>query len=198
MRIFYDTEFLEDGRTIELISIGMVSEDGRELYAVSEEAGSGELYRRICGQPWLMKHVVPSLPLSPKDRGGSNIGWSADLGDYFRLDWNSNLVMPRRMIRNAVSDFLSATASPELWAWYGAYDHVALMQLFGRMIDRPKAVPMFTNDLKQLCNLLGNPKLPKQEAGEHNALEDARWNRGVHEFLMRQEFSLNLETRPSP
>ena len=34
MRIFYDTEFLEDGKTIDLISIGMVAEDGREYYAV--------------------------------------------------------------------------------------------------------------------------------------------------------------------
>lgn len=28
MRFFYDCEFLEDGRTIELISIGIVCEDG--------------------------------------------------------------------------------------------------------------------------------------------------------------------------
>lgn len=34
MRIYYDCEFLEDGNTIDLISMGMVAEDGRELYAV--------------------------------------------------------------------------------------------------------------------------------------------------------------------
>jgi hypothetical protein len=28
VRYFYDTEFLEDGKTIELISIGIVCEDG--------------------------------------------------------------------------------------------------------------------------------------------------------------------------
>ena len=32
--IDYDFEFLEDGSTIEPISIGMVCEDGREYYAV--------------------------------------------------------------------------------------------------------------------------------------------------------------------
>ena len=37
MRFFYDSEFIEDGRTIELISIGVVAEDGREYYAVSSE-----------------------------------------------------------------------------------------------------------------------------------------------------------------
>ena len=56
MRYFYDTEFIEDGRTIELISIGVVAEDGREYYAVStefdpERAGS-----------WVRAHVLPKLP----------------------------------------------------------------------------------------------------------------------------------------
>ena len=37
MRFFYDTEFIEDGDTIELISIGIVGDDGREYYAVSTD-----------------------------------------------------------------------------------------------------------------------------------------------------------------
>jgi len=37
VRFFYDTEFIDNGRTIELISIGVVSEDGREYYAISTE-----------------------------------------------------------------------------------------------------------------------------------------------------------------
>lgn len=180
MLVFYDTEFLENGKTIELISIGMTTEDGRELYAVSEEAGSGELHRKICKQPWLMKHVVPSLPLAPNGRG---IGWNADTGDYFTLDWSSNTIMPLRMLRNVVRDFLSAVPDLELWANYAAYDHVALMQLFGRMVDRPDGIPMYTNDLQQLRKQLGSPALPPQKEGKHNALEDARWNRSAYQFL---------------
>lgn len=34
MKYFFDIEFLEDGRTIELISIGIVAEDGSEYYTV--------------------------------------------------------------------------------------------------------------------------------------------------------------------
>ena len=37
MRFFYDCEFIEDGATIELVSIGVVDETGREFYAVSTE-----------------------------------------------------------------------------------------------------------------------------------------------------------------
>lgn len=33
MRFWFDTEFFKDGRVIDLISIGVVAEDGREYYA---------------------------------------------------------------------------------------------------------------------------------------------------------------------
>lgn len=59
MRHFYDTEFLEDGRTIELISIGIVCEDGREYYAVNADMP----LERIRDHRWLMDNVLPSLPL---------------------------------------------------------------------------------------------------------------------------------------
>jgi hypothetical protein len=99
------------------------------------------------------------------------------------------------VIANEVRDFIRQSALwdlqephpkpevPQLWAWYGAYDHVALCQLWGRMIDLPKGVPMWTNDLKQECERLGNPQVPQQASGEHNALADARHNRVIDEFL---------------
>ncbi|HET7322728.1 MAG TPA: hypothetical protein VFJ06_00160 [Halococcus sp.] len=34
VRFFYDTEFIDNGRIIDLISIGVVAEDGREFYAI--------------------------------------------------------------------------------------------------------------------------------------------------------------------
>lgn len=51
------------------------------------------------------------------------------------------------------------------------------------MIDLPKHFPKFCMDLKQLAVMRGNPTLPKQESGEHDALADARWNMHVHRFL---------------
>lgn len=64
MRFWYDTEFLEDGKTIELISIGFVAEDGREYYAVNEEAP----WKRIAKNDWLVRNVVSSLPRIHGDR----------------------------------------------------------------------------------------------------------------------------------
>jgi hypothetical protein len=42
---------------------------------------------------------------------------------------------------------------------------------------------MWTSDLKQEAARLGNPKVPEQEAGEHNALADARHNKVIAAFL---------------
>lgn len=149
MRYFYDTEFIDDGRTIELISIGMVSEDGREYYAVStdfdpERAGS-----------WVRTHVLPKLP-SPA----------------------SPLWRSRRRIRDELAEFMGIESGGpiELWAWVGAYDHVALCQLWGPMTALPQPVPRFTLELKQLWYERGRPALPKRPPDSHDALVDARYN----------------------
>ncbi|MFF8485196.1 hypothetical protein [Streptomyces antibioticus] len=186
MRIFYDTEFIEDGTTIQLISIGMVAEDGRELYAVNEAIGKDPINEQICKHQWLMENVVPHLPLrAGATKGHGRLSMSMVYRGFFNLDMDSNAVMPARMIRNAVRDFILATPDPQLWAWYGAYDHVALAQLFGRMINLPDGVPMWTNDLKQeaVRRGLSDAALPEQPDGVHNALADARHNLVRAQFL---------------
>lgn len=172
-RIFYDTEFLEDGRTIALISIGMVREsDGAELYLVNRDMP----IRRIRRHDWLMKNVVPALPQGHGDRRNH-------VPNSWLFDYTDSMVKRRATIAADVRRFIQDTTAPELWAWYGAYDHVALAQLFGRMIDLPNGVPMWTNDLQQECQRLGAPQMPEQPDGVHNALADARHNLVRARFL---------------
>lgn len=55
MHIYFDTEFIDDGKTIELISIGMVRADGAWLYMENKECDlSG-------ADPWILENVVPKL-----------------------------------------------------------------------------------------------------------------------------------------
>ena len=160
MKYFYDTEFLEDGKTIDLISIGIVAEDGREYYA--EVLHPRWLWNRITQHDWLMKNVVPQL--GPMDD-----------------------MKPREQIRDEVAEFLKprhGRDQAELWAWFGAYDHVCLAQLFGTMMDFPKYVPMWTNDLRQEVHRLGIGKMPAQPAGLHNALADAKHLKANFEYVM--------------
>jgi hypothetical protein len=178
MRYFYDTEFIEDGRTVDLISIGIVADDGREMYAVSADMPTD----RIMKHDWLRANVVPSLPMVRHDG-------IKPLRRPF-LDRAHPDVAPRTAIARAVRDFILGTHPHELpyvelWADYGAYDHVALCQLFGTMMDLPEGMPMFTHDIQQAASALGlsYKGLPEQESGLHNALADARHAKVKAEFL---------------
>lgn len=148
MRYFYDTEFIEDGTTIDLVSIGVVAEDGREYYAVSTEFDASR------ANSWVRANVLSQLP-NPSDP-----------------TWKS-----RETIRREVFEFLtSASTPPQLWAWVGAYDHVVLAQMWGNMTRLPKELPRYTHELKQYWELAGKPKLPPTPRGHHDALVDARHN----------------------
>lgn len=148
MRFFYDTEFIEDGVTIELISIGVVDAHGREFYAVSTEFDPQR------AGPWVRQHVLPKLPV---------------VGDPA---WRS-----RERIRGDLLEFFGNPADGiELWAWLAAYDHVALAQLWGAMPAMPRRLPRFTKDLRQRWEDVGKPKLPAKPADAHDALADARYN----------------------
>mgnify|MGYP003291323402 CR=1 FL=1 len=93
-------------------------------------------------------------------------------GNYYdaflaSLPWMSALNFGRD------DEFLVEPLAPgeelELWAWYAAYDHVALAQIWGRMPDLPREIPRFTKDLRQRWDDLGRPALPEM-AGRHDAL----------------------------
>ncbi|MDB5531540.1 MAG: hypothetical protein JWR51_4643 [Devosia sp.] len=150
MKFWFDTEFIEDGKTIDLISIGIVAEDGRTYYAESAECDHSR-----AGE-WVKANVLSMLVA----------------GDYLK---------PRAHIAADIVAFVGE--KPEFWAYYADYDWVALCQLYGTMMDLPKGWPMYCRDIKQLCDSMGNPRLPQQTGTEHNAMQDAQWNRQAWDFL---------------
>jgi hypothetical protein len=148
VRYFYDTEFIENGQTIELVSIGVVAEDGREFYAVST---AFDPTRAI---DWVRRHVLDKLP-GPADPA-----------------WRS-----RDRIRDELLAFLTEPGDKiELWAWMAGYDHVTLAQLWGDMRALPREIPRFTHELRQRWEDLGSPPLPAASDEQHDALADARHN----------------------
>lgn len=158
-KYFFDTEFDEDGKTIELISIGIRCFDGREYYAVSRE------FDPLHCNDWVKAHVLTKLPHA---------------GDAL---WK-----PRAQIRDEVRAFVDAgpQLKPEFWAYCADYDWVAFCQLWGKMIDLPPGWPMYCRDIKQLADhyqILPRDLPEQSEADEHNALEDARWNQEAYEFI---------------
>ena len=162
MKYFYDTEFIEDGKTIDLISIAIVCEDGREYYAISNE------FNLKKASQWVKDNVIKYLPpqkVNPMYESPSRVEASRA--------WKS-----RKQIKDDIVSFIGED-KPELWAYYADYDHVVLSQLFGTMMDLPNNFPMYTCDLKQLLDDKGNPKQNKPE-NEHHALADAKWVKDVY------------------
>lgn len=170
MKFYLDTEFIEDGKTIDLLSIAVVPEGGgQEFYAINLEADWEK------ANDWVRVHVLPRINVIP--------------------DGNVLIV---KSIRGAIAEALikyiesfphNGKEKAEFWGYYADYDWVATAQLFGTMMSLPKRFPMYCNDLKQLSMQMGDIRLPKQ-SGEHNALMDARWNRESHNYL------LNLSKNP--
>lgn len=88
MRIWFDTEFIEDGKTIDLLSIGMVTEAGDKLYLENADCN------RSRASEWVLKNVFPNLngPQVPRDEiarsvrsfAGSKPEFWAYYADY---DW---------------------------------------------------------------------------------------------------------------
>lgn len=148
MKIWFDTEFIEDGKTIDLMSIGMVREDGKTYYAESLEC---DLSR---AGDWVKKNVIPHL---------------------------DGIKTPRKKIASDIVQF--AGFRPEFWTYYGAYDWVALCQLFGTMMDLSPNWPMHHMDIQQKRIELGIKDLPEQSSTEHNALNDAIWTRDAYHFI---------------
>lgn len=151
----FDTEFIEDGETIDLISIGMVSLDGREYYACNQDA------RLNRASEWVRENVLPHLP------------------KYGDPVWK-----PHAEIGIDIEIFTEKDARrPRFWAYYADYDWVAFCQLYGTMMQLPDRFPKLCLDLKQYALMAGVDSLPAQEGTEHDALEDARWGRVVFEYL---------------
>lgn len=196
MRIYFDTEFYEDGNTIDLMSIGMVREDGQQLYLINAECD----WSKPIADHWHRANTMPSI--------------MPDLLKNPRIDENHvgpvdrSIAVNKEQMRRAIRDFTNsgryykgvfhnhkAEEPPEFWAWYADYDWVVLCQIFGQMIDLPEGWPMYCRDFKQVCDEQGHTP-QKQTEGEHNALADALWLKREHERLMALE-TIDLSGNPN-
>jgi len=214
MKYFIDTEFIEGfhkplfGKRrhfIDLISIGIAAEDGREYYAISNEFNP-----KIASQ-WVKDNVISKLPAqkvsfhdSPRARMESLL-WKSNkqiAEDIVRfcLPWTYGIGKERELPM-ADGSTMVQPSKPEFYAYYADYDWVVFCSLFGTMMGLPKEFPKYCRDLKQTLDekavgrmplslesnidfIKKKPDYPKQ-SNEHNALDDAKWNRSFYRFLQK-------------
>lgn len=181
MKYFVDTEFSERGPKypIELISIGIVAEDGREFYAINS-AWYGFLAHRRASK-WVHDNVLSHLPT------GADMNMSS--GGSPRMAWEGTRRMPISQISVEILDFIGADQSPEFWGDWAGYDWVVFCQIFGDMSALPKGWPMFCHDLRQLAEGRDISDLPNMpNCIEHHALYDARETKYRYDWLMKNRY----------
>ena len=225
MKYFFDTEFIEGFKkpipwlptigqfnrpyhSIQLISIGIVAEDGREYYAISSEFNPAD------ANPWVKENVIKKLGWLPIRETNKRIAQeivkftNVEGLHYYLEDFETGF-------KSYQSD---KDQNIEFYAYYADYDWVVFCTLFGTMMDLPKGFPMYCRDLKQMLDekaetldsfyrgsilyaggtmepgdrkasidekiksLKARANYPAQD-NEHNALDDAKWNYQLYKFL---------------
>ena len=169
MRFFLDTEFIDTGRDIDLLSIGVVSEDGREFYAQNAEAH----FERA--DEWVRNNVLVHF-----DQCGQGTPMEWPLGGVAMAHGSRRCHQAcpwwsRAGIAEGLRYF--AEPQPEFWTYYRAYDWVVVSQLYGRMLDVPSGWPLYCRELQQMFDERGVAPDARDPSAAHHALADARWAR---------------------
>lgn len=182
--------------TIELISIGIVTEDGRELYMVNKEFD----VEAACDNEWLNKNVMQ--PLYNSFGISSRCPYDPDS----MYEWIQNNGHTKKEIALAIANLVKFDNKAEFWAYYNSYDWVVVNSLFkyaftpkdgvtGMSYVSPKGMPWFCHDLQQEFSRLNIKRkdIPVKNKSKHSALEDARWNKAAHEWLIKHQFEISNE-----
>lgn len=196
MKYFLDTEFIEGfhkpmfGKRrhyIDLISIGIVSEDGRSFYAVSSE------YNYNDANQWVKDNVI--IPAYTSTVFGDRRN-HYDASNFHKTFGKTNAEIVAEVLKfmgcwRDQHFYRVGSDVPEIYGYYSDYDWVLFCSLFGRMIDLPKGFPMYCIDLKQMMDEKGLTKEWKREncpdpEGEHNAFVDAKWNMKLYNEIIKR------------
>lgn len=205
MKYFLDTEFIEGFREqcirwpfkwkknhfIDLISIGVVCEDGRSYYAVSNEYNYSE------ADDWVKENVINKIYTSVVNGDRRNYDSAKEFHKWYG---KSNETIKDELMKffGCWRDhqlYYRAPEGIEIYGYFADYDWVLFCSLFGRMIDLPKGFPMYCRDLKQMMDERGLDKEWKRKKcpdlkDEHNALADAKWNYELFNRIVEVERSV--------
>lgn len=133
-RVFFDTEFTGLHQSTTLISIGMVSDDGRTFYAELND------YDKTQVDGWIREHVIHNL----KHRNTT--------AEFIATTTRGDIEMlgNREQVRNAIVDWLEPYEQVQLVSDVCHYDMVLFISLFGGAFDLPEKIAPVCVDVNQI------------------------------------------------
>jgi len=203
MKFFIDTEFHEYKKTvsfifkanqhfdtIDLISIGIIADSGKEYYAISKDFDVDAAWDNL----WLRDNVLRKIYSQLVSMEGMyaktyhpGLMEFTPKGLSWLLDSHGKT---KEQIAFDIKEFVSLNSDEqpiEFVGYYSDYDWVVFCWLFGRMIDLPHGFPMFCIDTKQMLDERRLDQKWKDEVcpieNEHDALEDAKWTRKLYHSI---------------
>lgn len=173
-RIFFDTEFTELSEKAQLLSIGIISDDGATFYAELTD------YDEALINPWVKEHVLGNFKFTSQSSGMTRTFNNHKNIDSYSIEVNG----PSALVKSSLMMWLHQFGEVEVWSDCLAYDWMLFNKIFGdTAMDIPKDlyfyIPM---DLSTLLFAKGeDPDVNREkfaefkgdESAKHNALHDA-------------------------
>ena len=168
-RIFIDTEFIDNGEQLHLISLGAV-----------DATGEREFYLEAIDPPWHLASDWVNENVAPHLRGPETQATRPEIAHQFHR-W------VKEVVGYPVGEW-EVGDRVEMWAWAPAYDWVVISQLYGPLVNRPVPFPWNASDLDQLGYMLGmrSDEWPGNTRAEHDALADAHFHREVFDVMRKR------------
>lgn len=166
-KLFFDTEFTGLHQNTTLISIGIVSEDGKEFYGETND------YNRNQVNEWIQENVINGLSLQNTRPG---------ITRYYELPTQMVCFGNSDFIKQQLNNWLTTFEFVEIWSDTLAYDWILFNQIFGHAFNIPKNVYYIPFDIATVMKIKNvDPDTNREEFAEmkkdsqkHNALWDAK------------------------
>ena len=173
MKLFFDTEFTGLHKNTTLISLGIVSEDGKNFYAEFTDYDRSQL------NYWLKENVIKNLSID------ENIYY---VGGYDEMKVRGNI----EDIETKLRDWLNQFEQVEMWSDCLSYDWVLFNDIFGDAFSIPKNIYYIPFDICTLFKIKNiDPDINREEfikvncnINKHNALWDAIVIKKCYDKLM--------------
>lgn len=148
MKIFFDTEFTGLQKNTTLISLGLVSEDGRTFYAEFNDYDESQVNN------WIRDNVINNLLMKAPgpDEDEYYIASRHEdnpTGNYLYNSYSVQLRGDKEIIRNELTVWFEQFDSVELVSDVCHYDMVLLIDIFGHAFNMPDNVCPVCYDINQ-------------------------------------------------
>ena len=179
MNLYFDTEFTGLHKDTTLISIGIISDNGKTFYAELRDYDESQV------DEWIRDNVINNLSL--KNLFGNEGFMSCDSDDNFMMTGNKKDVVEK------LTKWIEQFDKVEMWSDCLSYDWVLFNHLFGHAFNLPKNIYYIPFDICTLFKIKGiDPDISREEfinnsvkGKKHNSLYDAKVIKACYEKLIK-------------